>query len=74
METSHHLASAPEFNVAMRSFHFICRKSAEVKENKQTKKPSRNKNMIWTYFMNKIISYKYSLIWRFVKILVPQEC
>lgn len=53
METSHHSASAPEFNVAMPSFHFICKKSAEVKE----KKNSRNKNMTWTYFMNKIISY-----------------
>ena len=37
METSQHLAPAPEFNVAMPSFHFICKKSAEVKEKKQQK-------------------------------------
>ena len=35
METSHHSASAPEFNVAMLSFHFICKKFAEVKEKKK---------------------------------------
>lgn len=44
METSHHSASAPEFNIAMPSFHFICRKSAEVKENKQKKTQQEQKH------------------------------